>query len=122
MILHLSFCESIEQPFSFSGQEIFVSTSIGISLYPLDGDDIGDLMKHADTAMFRAKEVGRSYFFYESDMEAAVTRKMEIEADLRRSVSRDQIDVYFQPKADLATNKIVGMEALVRWNLSLIHI
>ncbi|MFK7795696.1 MAG: EAL domain-containing protein [Gammaproteobacteria bacterium] len=109
-------CESIEQPFSFSGQEIFVSTSIGISIYPLDGDDIGDLMKHADTAMFRAKEVGRSYFFYESDMEAAVTRKMEIEADLRRSVSRDQIDVYFQPKADLATNKIVGMEALVRWN------
>ncbi|MFK8028227.1 MAG: EAL domain-containing protein [Gammaproteobacteria bacterium] len=109
-------CESIEQPFSFSGQEIFVSTSIGISLYPLDGDDIGDLMKHADTAMFRAKEVGRSYFFYESDMEAAVTRKMEIEADLRRSVSRDQIDVYFQPKADLKTNQIVGMEALVRWN------
>jgi diguanylate cyclase (GGDEF)-like protein len=109
-------CESIEQPFSFSGQEIFVSTSIGISIYPLDGDDIGELMKHADTAMFRAKEVGRSYFFYESDMEAAVTRKMEIEADLRRSVSRDQIDVYFQPKADLKTNKIVGMEALVRWN------
>ena len=109
-------CESIEQPFSFSGQEIFVSTSIGISMYPLDGDDIGDLMKHADTAMFRAKEVGQSYFFYESDMEAAVTRKMEIEADLRRSVSRDQIDVYFQPKADLNTNKIVGMEALVRWN------
>ena len=109
-------CESIEQPFSFSGQEIFVTTSIGISLFPLDGDDIGDLMKHADTAMFKAKEVGRSYFFYESDMEAAVTRKMEIEADLRRSVSRDQIDVYYQPKADLKTNKIIGMEALVRWN------
>ena len=110
-------CDSIEQPFSFSGQEIFVSTSIGISLYPLDGQDIGELMKHADTAMFRAKELGCSYFFYESDMEAAVTRKMEIEADLRRSVSRDQIDVYFQPKADLsASNEIVGMEALVRWN------
>ncbi len=57
-------CESIEQPFSLSGQEIFVSISIGISLYPLDGDDISDLMKHADTAMFRAKEVGRSYSFY----------------------------------------------------------
>lgn len=109
-------CDSIEQPFSFSGQEIFVSTSIGISLYPLDGDDISDLMKHADTAMFRAKEVGSSYFFYESDMEAAVTRKVEIEADLRRAVNRDQIDVYFQPKADLKTNQIVGMEALVRWN------
>jgi len=109
-------CDSIERPFSFAGQEIFVSTSIGISIFPLDGDDIGDLMKHADTAMFRAKELGCSYFFYESDMEAAVTRKMEIEADLRRSVSRDQIDVYYQPKADLVTNKIVGMEALVRWN------
>ncbi len=109
-------CDSLDQPFSFSGQEIFVSTSIGISLYPLDGDDIGELMKHADTAMFRAKELGCSYYFYESDMEAAVTRKMEIEADLRRSVSRDEIDVYFQPKADLSSNEIVGMEALVRWN------
>ncbi len=109
-------CESIEKPFSFSGQEIFVSTSIGISLFPLDGDDIGELMKHADTAMFRAKELGCSYFFYENDMEAAVTRKMEIEADLRRSVSRDQIDVYYQPKANLVTKEIVGMEALVRWN------
>ncbi len=109
-------CDSIERPFSFSGQEIFVSTSIGISLYPMDGNDIGELMKHADTAMFRAKEVGCSYFFYESDMEAAMTRKVEIEADLRRSVSRDQIDVYFQPKADLKTNQIIGVEALVRWN------
>ena len=109
-------CDSIEQPFSFSGQEIFVSTSIGISLFPIDGKDIGELMKHADTAMFRAKEVGCSYYFYETDMEAAVTRKMEIEADLRRSVSRDQIDVYYQPKADLTTKEIVGMEALVRWN------
>ncbi len=109
-------CDSIEQPFSFSGQEIFVTTSIGISLFPVDGQDIGDLMKHADTAMFRAKEVGCSYYFYERDMEAAVTRKMEIEADLRRSISRDQIDVYYQPKADLSTKEIVGMEALVRWN------
>lgn len=109
-------CDSLEQPFSFNGQEIFVSTSIGISLYPLDGNDLGELMKHADTAMFRAKEIGRGYFFYETHMEAAVTRKMEIEADLRRSVSRDQIDVFFQPKADLKTGQVVGMEAVVRWN------
>ncbi len=109
-------CESLDRPFSFAGQEMFVSTSIGISIYPLDGTDIGTLMKHADTAMFRAKEVGRSFFFYENHMEAAVTRKVEIEADLRRSIDRDQIDVYFQPKANLVTREIVGMEALVRWN------
>ena len=109
-------CESLDRPFSFAGQEMFVSTSIGISIYPVDGTDIGTLMKHADTAMFRAKEVGRSFFFYENHMEAAVTRKVEIEADLRRSIDRDQIDVYFQPKAELITREIVGMEALVRWN------
>ena len=109
-------CDSLDRPFSFAGQEMFVSTSIGISIYPADGTDIGTLMKHADTAMFRAKEVGRSFFFYENHMEAAVTRKVEIEADLRRSIDRDQIDVYFQPKADLRTREIVGMEALVRWN------
>ena len=109
-------CESLDRPFSFAGQEMYVSTSIGISTYPLDGSDIGTLMKHADTAMFRAKEAGRSYFFYENHMEAAVTRKVEIEADLRRSIDRDQIDVYFQPKANVSTREIVGMEALVRWN------
>ena len=109
-------CESLDRPFSFAGQEMYVSTSIGISTYPVDGTDIGTLMKHADTAMFRAKETGRSYFFYENHMEAAVTRKVEIEADLRRSIDRDQIDVYYQPKANLTTREIVGMEALVRWN------
>jgi diguanylate cyclase (GGDEF)-like protein len=109
-------CDSLNQPFSFSGQEIFVSTSIGISLYPRDGEDIGELMKHADTAMFRAKETGVNYFFYESNMEAEVLRKVEIEADLRRIVTRDEIDVYYQPKADVNSRSIVGMEALVRWN------
>ncbi|MEM7304368.1 MAG: EAL domain-containing protein [Pseudomonadota bacterium] len=109
-------CDSLNQPFSFSGQEIFVSTSIGISLYPQDGEDIGELMKHADTAMFRAKETGVNYFFYESNMEAEVLRKVEIEADLRRIVTRDEIDVYYQPKADVSSRSIVGMEALVRWN------
>ena len=109
-------CDSLNQPFSFSGQEIFVSTSIGISLYPHDGEDIGELMKHADTAMFRAKETGVNYFFYESNMEAEVLRKVEIEADLRRIVTRDEIDVYYQPKADVKSRSIVGMEALVRWN------
>ena len=109
-------CDSLDRPFTFGEQEMFVSTSIGISMFPSDGDDIGTLMKHADTAMFRAKEVGRSFFFYENHMEAAVTRKVEIEADLRRSINRDQIDVYYQPKANLATREIVGMEALVRWN------
>ncbi|MEM8843908.1 MAG: EAL domain-containing protein [Pseudomonadota bacterium] len=111
-----SICDNLNQPFSFAGQEIFVSTSIGVSLYPQDGKDIGELMKHADTAMFHAKEMGLNYFFYESNMEAEVLRKVEIEADLRRLVSRDEIDVYYQPKADVNSCEIVGMEALVRWN------
>ena len=108
-------CDTLAKPFSFAGQEIFVTTSIGISLYPADGHDIDALMKHADTAMFRAKDCGHSYLFYESDMQDLVNRKVEIEADLRRCVNRDEIEIHYQPKLDMSTNKMVGMEALVRW-------
>ncbi len=109
-------CQKLGEPYSFAGKDIYVTASIGISLHPQDGDDIGVLMKRADTAMFKAKERGGSYQFYEKEMEVVVTNKVEIEQDLRHSIERDELDVYYQPKYDLQTMKINGMEALVRWN------
>ena len=109
-------CQKLGEPYSFAGRDIYVTASIGISMHPQDGNDIGVLMKRADTAMFRAKERGGSYQFYEKEMEVVVTNKVEIEQDLRHSLEREELDVYYQPKYDLQTSKINGMEALVRWN------
>ena len=109
-------CRKVGEPYYFAGKDIYVSASIGISLYPDDGADIGELMKRADTAMFKAKEHGGSYLFYEAEMEAIVTNKVEVEQDLRHSLERDELDVFFQPKLNLETKKIAGIEALVRWN------
>ena len=108
-------CNTLSEPFSFMGREIYISTSIGISICPQDGRDTGTLMKHADTAMFRAKEKGGKFQFYESGMEAEVTKKLELEADLRRALEGNEIILYYQPQMDLKSRTIVGMEALVRW-------
>ncbi|MGH1538699.1 MAG: response regulator, partial [Gammaproteobacteria bacterium] len=109
-------CRKLGEPYSFGGKDIYVTASIGISIHPDDGIDIGELMKRADTAMFKAKERGGSFLFYEPEMEAVVTNKVEIEQDLRQSLEREELDVYYQPKYDLKTSKVMGLEALVRWN------
>ena len=109
-------CKKLGEPYTFADRDIYVSASIGISMFPEDGNDIGLLMKRADTAMFRAKERGGRYLFYEEEMEVVVTNKVEIEQDLRQSLEHDELDVYYQPKLDLKTSEISGMEALVRWN------
>ena len=109
-------CRKVGEPYTFLSKDIYVTASIGISMHPHDGDNIEMLMKRADTAMFRAKERGGSYLFYESEMEAMVTNKVEIEQDLRQSLDREELEVYYQPKLDLKTLQVYGMEALVRWN------
>ena len=109
-------CQKLGEPYSFEGREIFVTVSIGISMYPQDGDDVDVLMKRADTAMFRAKENGGSYLFYEKEMEAVVVSKAEIDQDLRHALEREEFDVFYQPKFNLQTSKIHGVEALIRWN------
>ncbi len=109
-------CRKVGQPYTFDGKEVYVSASIGVSMYPDDGEEIGVLMKRADTAMFKAKEKGGSYAFYEPEMEAVVTNKVEVEQDLRQALDKDELDVYFQPKLCLKTFRVAGLEALVRWN------
>ncbi len=109
-------CRKLGEPYSFGGKDIYVTASIGISIHPEDGVNVGELMKRADTAMFKAKERGGSFLFYEPEMEAVVTNKVEVEQDLRQSLEREELDVYYQPKYDLQSSKVMGIEALVRWN------
>jgi len=109
-------CNSLSGPFAIDGHAIFVSASIGISLYPQDGADVGTLLQHADTAMYRAKKTGSGFKFFEASMEAAISEKMRMESDLREALNRQQLEVFYQPQVRFDTHQIVGMEALVRWH------
>ncbi|KQX60830.1 hypothetical protein ASD40_31165 [Paenibacillus sp. Root444D2] len=99
-----------------SDHEMFVTPSIGISLYPSDGRDIETLIKNADTAMYRVKEQGKNNFqFYTPDMNEAVSRKMKLEMGLRKGLERGEFKVYYQPQIDVISGKVIGVEALIRW-------
>ena len=104
------------KPFLAAGHEFFVSASIGISLFPTDANDVNSLIKHADAAMYRAKNQGRNrYAFYTRELTANAHQRMEMENDLRRGLERGEFTLYYQPKFDLHEQKLNGMEALVRW-------
>jgi diguanylate cyclase (GGDEF)-like protein/PAS domain S-box-containing protein len=108
--------QSFEQPLVVGNQEFFLTTSMGISLYPLDGNDPETLLKNADTAMYSAKEKGgNTYQFYTSDMNEKALERLVLESNLHKALERDEFLVYYQPKVDLKTNQIVGTEALIRW-------
>jgi diguanylate cyclase (GGDEF)-like protein len=106
---------ALTAPFEIDGNDIFVSTSIGISVYPNDGIEVNGLLKHADTAMYRAKRNSTGYAFYEPGMEASLSAQVQLENALRRALEREELTVYYQPKADARTGQLVGSEALLRW-------
>lgn len=108
-------CRTVSAPLTVGGQEVVVTASIGISLYPNDGLDISNLLRHADTAMYRAKQSSSGFCYYESAMESAISDRLKMENDLRRALERDEITVFYQPVIDTNTGKIAGVEALVRW-------
>ncbi|MCF6156034.1 MAG: EAL domain-containing protein [Candidatus Brocadia sp.] len=108
--------DTIQQPLMIREHELYISTSIGIAIYPNDGADAETLLKNADTAMYHAKEQGRNnYQFYTEAMHAASFEKMIMERNLRRALDRGEFVVYYQPLVNIGTGQIVGMEALVRW-------
>jgi diguanylate cyclase (GGDEF)-like protein len=96
--------------------EVFVTVSIGIAVYPGDSENIDGLLKNADTAMYRAKEAGRNNFqFYSPEMNMRTLEYLEMENSLRRALERDEFRIYYQPKVELRSGHVVGMEALLRW-------
>ncbi len=109
-------CDVLSKPFVFMEQEMYVSASVGIAIYPVDGTDMGSLIKRADTAMFRAKEQGNRFQFYKHGMETVAAKRLALEADLRRALERQEFTVCYQPQADLAAGTLSGMEALIRWH------
>lgn len=108
--------EEMKAPFAIDGHELFISASIGVSLYPNDGLDQDTLIKNADTAMYKAKEMGKNtYQFYTPTMSSQSFEKLGLETQLRKAIERNELILYYQPQMDLATRKVVGIEALVRW-------
>lgn len=108
--------DDLAKPFPSEDQELFVSASVGISLYPDDARSVDELIKHADAAMSTAKHLGRNNFqFFTAGMNQEVQDRMLIEAGLRSAIHRNELSLVFQPKIDLATRRIFGAEALLRW-------
>ncbi|HTX02762.1 MAG TPA: EAL domain-containing protein [Candidatus Acidoferrales bacterium] len=107
---------AIDTPIIIGGYEQYATASLGVSIYPDDGGDAETLLKHADVAMYRAKEKGRNFVqFYTPVLNAAMTTRLQQEKALRKALSRGEFIVYYQPQYELATGRLFGLEALVRW-------
>jgi len=109
-------CEAIHDPFWIDGRELFVTTSVGVSVYPSDGHDSETLIRNADSAMYRAKEQGRdNYQLYTPAMNAKAVERLSLESRLRQAVANEELELHFQPFIDLKTAELLGAEALLRW-------
>ncbi len=107
--------QTIARPSQIEGRELSVSCSVGVSIFPRDGRDVQTLLKNADTAMYKAKELGRNNFqFYSPEMNTVITERLEMQSALRSAVEHKQFALLYQPKVDLVTGQIAGMEALLR--------
>lgn len=108
--------DSLTEPILVGGHELFVSASIGIAVYPFDGEEIETLLKNADAAMYHAKSDGRGrYHFYSPSMNATALEKLNLERNLRKALERGEFLLYFQPMVHGATGEVIGNEALLRW-------
>src|SRR5690554_5071119 len=109
----------ISQPWSIPEGDFTFTCSMGVALYPDDGDTAETLLKHADSAMYRAKETGRNNIqFFTAQLNALATERLELENNLRRALDRNQFELAYQPRFDLRSGDIVGAEALIRWRMS----
>jgi diguanylate cyclase (GGDEF)-like protein len=106
-----------QEVMEISSEQFYATFSIGISIYPNDGESVEDLLKNADAAMYKAKESGRNnYEYYTQEMTEKAMRRVKIEADLRKAIENEEFLVYYQPQIEASDGSIIGMEALVRWN------
>ena len=118
--IHLLSEELIHQfqhPIFVDGYELHVTLSIGISLYPGDGEDVASLIKYADTAMYYAKKERNNFHFYTSDLTTTVCERITMETNLRHAIERDELELHYQPQYALLKGELIGVEALLRWQL-----
>ena len=117
--------DAMQLPFHLDGNEAFVTASVGISLYPNDGNDVETLIRNADAAMYRAKESGKNnYEFFTSNMTGQASQRLSLETKLRYALERNELKLYYQPQMHLASGHIVGVEVLLRWQhpeMGLVH-
>jgi diguanylate cyclase (GGDEF)-like protein/PAS domain S-box-containing protein len=107
---------SLSEPFLVAGHELYITATVGISMFPNAGDDVETLVRNADTAMYRAKEEGQNHYqFYTHKMNAGASERLALESRLRRALEREEFVLHYQPQIDSRTGKITGAEALVRW-------
>ena len=108
--------DAVAQPFNLLGHEVFITTSVGITLFPNDDHDADNLLRNADAAMYQAKESGRSnYQFYLPDMNIRARERLKMESSLRRAMERSEFTLHYQPRVDMESGQIMGAEALLRW-------
>lgn len=108
--------DAVSRPLQLDGRELYVTASLGASVYPRDGEDAESLLQNADTAMYRAKDLGRNTFqSYSGEMNQQLDRRLALLARLRHGVERKEFTLHYQPRVDLRSGRIVGVEALVRW-------
>jgi len=107
---------AFSKPFAVEDGELFVNTSIGVSIYPFDGEDVEALIRNADTAMYQAKDRGRNNFqLYTPNMHAAALHRLGLESDLRRALAKGELLLHYQPIVNIASGAVIAAEALVRW-------
>jgi diguanylate cyclase (GGDEF)-like protein/PAS domain S-box-containing protein len=108
--------DAFRTPFTLNGEEVYVSVSIGISIYPDDGNTTDILLKNADMAMYRAKDAGGSWYeLYDEGLSAQATQRLTMETALHKAIERQELQLYYQPQYDCASGKLVGFETLLRW-------
>ena len=109
--------DTLRKPIIYDSRKLYISCSIGISLYPKDGSQTQNLLKYADAAMYKAKEEGRNNFrFYTSEMTEQAYERLVMKADLVRALADEEFCIYYQPQFDGKNDRLIGMEALLRWN------
>jgi diguanylate cyclase (GGDEF)-like protein/PAS domain S-box-containing protein len=111
------FLECLHQPFDLDGHAVHISASIGIAIYPGHGESIDELLRHADIAMYQVKGQGKNgHAFYDPTMQDVSHQKIALEQSLRRALENNELEMYYQPQIDAISGRIVGAEALMRWN------
>ena len=106
----------MSRPFVLNGNEVVVTASVGIAIFPQDGEQASVLLKNADSAMYQAKELGKNtYHFFAGDMNSAAVEKLKMESELRHALERNELLLHYQPKVDARSGRITGVEALMRW-------